>query len=120
MISYFLTSQNKKGARSAPHLPDPESKSRVQQLHELPPNHAPTQMLLAPLRFQKDSPELGKLVLFAKEGFPIKLPEEEEQKRLDALVKSSEDKALTTQLYIPGPFLSGTFSNVEGAAAAGK
>jgi hypothetical protein len=108
--------QNKKGARRAPRLPDPETKSRVQQLRELPPAHK-TQMLLAPLRFQKESPELGKLVLFAKEGFPIKLPEEEEQKRLNALVKSS-DKAPTTKLYIPGPFLSGTFRNVEDANGA--
>uniref|UniRef100_A0A7S0QKQ2 Uncharacterized protein n=1 Tax=Cryptomonas curvata TaxID=233186 RepID=A0A7S0QKQ2_9CRYP len=114
-------SWNKKGklGARAPHLPDPETKSRTQQLLEQPPQQAPTQQLLAPVRFQLGSADYDKLRLFEKEGFPIQMPDTE-RKRLDALVRPprSAAKAATTQLYIPTPFLNGAFRNVEQAAAA--
>ena len=97
-------------AAQAPHLPDPETKSRTQQLAE--------QMLLAPLRFQLGTADFDKLRLFEKEGFPIDMSPTE-RKRLDAAIgrpPPGADKAQTTQLYIPTPFLSGGFRNVEGAA----
>ncbi len=107
--------KGKKGAR-APHLPDPETKSRTQQLFEQQQQQAPTQKLLAPLRFHYGDADFDKLRLFEKEGFPIQLPGAQ-RKRLDALIHPSA-KAATTELYIPTPFLSGTFHNVEEAAAA--
>lgn len=110
--------QGSKRSSRAPHLPDPETKSQLQQLHELSAKPTRTQKLLAPLRFQLGSPDIDKLALFEKEGFPIQLPKDE-RKQLDALIKqgAAAGKAPTTKLYIPGPFLRGAYRNVEEAAA---
>jgi hypothetical protein len=114
-LTFKCGQKGSKGAR-APHLPDPETKSRTQQLFEQQPQA--TQKLLAPLRFHYGDADFDKLRLFAKEGFPIQMPPTE-RKRLDALINPSGSvaKAATTQLYIPTPFLNGAFHNVEEAAA---
>ncbi len=96
-------------------------KSRTEILYQ-------TQKLLTPLRFRYGQPDLDKLKLFAEEGFPVEgKMTNEERKRFEAMLDNSDKavptlsssrlaaagKSRTTQLYIPDPFIQGSFNNVE-------